>query len=51
MPKEEPEQCARMACRCLVPHDHEYCGESCRDAGHEKIGIACEWGKPNCPLT
>jgi hypothetical protein len=51
MAKDEPKQCAREPCRCLVPHNQKYCSESCRDAGREEVEIACECGHPDCGLT
>jgi hypothetical protein len=50
MPEREPKRRAHEPCRCLVSHDQEYCGESCRDAGKKEVEIACECGHLDCPL-
>ena len=51
MPKDEPKRCAHEPCSCPVPHDQEYCSESCRDAGRKEVEITCECGHADCPLT
>jgi len=52
MSNNEPKTCAHLPCRCVVPAEQTYCGQSCEDAGAKDVEIACECDHPPaCPLT
>ena len=51
MTKQKTKKCAHIPCLCNVPIGEEYCGETCRDAGSENVGIACQCDHAACPLT
>jgi hypothetical protein len=52
MSKNEPQTCAHLPCRCVVPAGEKYCGQSCEEAGSEEVEIACECDHPPaCALT
>lgn len=44
-------KCAHIPCLCNVADGEEYCGETCRDAGHEDVEISCQCNHAACPLT
>jgi hypothetical protein len=51
MANRATKKCAHIPCLCDVTNVQEYCGESCREAGSEDVGIACQCDHPACPLT
>jgi hypothetical protein len=44
-------KCAHPACRCMVPKDHEYCSQYCKDAGSTEVEISCDCQHPGCSIT